>query len=93
MNSAVEIPSYLPVPTGAELLTILAIFVELESNVSIILINSHLAMEGSLALLPNQVMVGGMRLRLGRPLPHPLPSQWECLYIGRTHFTVSCPSA
>ncbi|KAF2354362.1 UDP-glucuronosyl/UDP-glucosyltransferase [Trinorchestia longiramus] len=45
---------------------------ELESNASITLINSHLAVEGSLALLPNQVMVGGMLLRPGRPLPYDL---------------------
>ena len=42
---------------------------ELERNLSLTFINSHFSLEQSVPLLPNQVEVGGIYCRPGRPLP------------------------
>ncbi|KAF2354361.1 UDP-glucuronosyl/UDP-glucosyltransferase [Trinorchestia longiramus] len=58
---------------------------ELENNASITFSHSHHALDASLPLLPNQVMIGGMQLKPGRPLPHDLntflASDEDAIYV------------
>ncbi|XP_063606320.1 UDP-glycosyltransferase UGT5-like [Penaeus indicus] len=47
---------------------------EIERNQSLTLMNSHFSLDTPMPLLPNQVEIGGMHCRPGKPLPQELES-------------------
>merc|ERR1719376_639060 len=61
---------------------------ELYGNYSLLLINSHFAMDGTYPLLPNQVEIGTLTARLPQPLPKDLGEFVEGASDGVIYFSL-----